>query len=117
MTVLFKICALVHIINTAKFTSGFYTNTRLFANKDTIDKVVAIVSEKFGKNKGDIDTQSNFLKDFGADNLDEVELLIALEEEFDLNIPDFEFNKLNSVISIADYIEHKIKHSIPPVDP
>lgn len=72
------------------------------------DKVRSIVAEQLGIEEKDITKESSFIDDLDADSLDVVELIMALEEEFDLEIPDEEAEKLKTVGDAVKYIEsHK----------
>ena len=63
-----------------------------------------IVAEQLGVNDADIKPESTFVDDLGADSLDTVELVMALEEEFECEIPDEEAEKITSVQQAIDYI-------------
>ena len=68
------------------------------------EKVIAIVSEQLSVDKAEISKETSFVNDLGADSLDTVELVMELEDEFDMNIPDEEAEKLQTVGSAIDYI-------------
>lgn len=70
------------------------------------DKVFQIVSEQMSVDKGELGRETSFVNDLNADSLDTVELVMELEDEFDLNIPDEEAEKLKTVGEAIDYI-HK----------
>ena len=72
-------------------------------------RVKKIVAEQLGVNEGDIKTESSFVDDLGADSLDTVELVMALEEEFECEIPDEEAEKITSVQQAVDYIKANVK--------
>ena len=77
-------------------------------SKDEIKtRVTKIVSEQLGVEEAKITDDSKFMEDLGADSLDTVELVMALEDEFDCEIPDEEAEKLKSVGEALDYIEKK----------
>ncbi|QEL65144.1 acyl carrier protein [Oryzomicrobium terrae] len=67
-------------------------------------RVKKIVAEQLGVNEADIKTESSFVDDLGADSLDTVELVMALEEEFECEIPDEEAEKITNVQQAIDYI-------------
>ena len=67
-------------------------------------KVVQIISEQLGKAESEISMSSNFLEDLDADSLDTVELVMALEEEFEVDIPDEAAEKITTVQSAVDFI-------------
>ena len=68
------------------------------------NKVKKIVAEHLGVNESEIKNESTFVDDLGADSLDTVELVMALEEEFETEIPDEEAEKIASVQQAIDYI-------------
>ena len=68
------------------------------------DRVKKIVSDQLGKNIDEINNDSSFVEDLGADSLDTVELVMALEEEFDLEIADEDAEKISTVNEAVDYI-------------
>ncbi len=68
-------------------------------------RVKKIVAEQLGVNEADVKIESMFVDDLGADSLDTVELVMALEEEFECEIPDEEAEKITSVQQAIDYIK------------
>ena len=66
-------------------------------------RVKKIVAEQLGVNEAEVKTESSFVDDLGADSLDTVELVMALEEEFDCEIPDEEAEKITTVQLAIDY--------------
>ncbi|ACF45233.1 MAG: acyl carrier protein [Prosthecochloris sp.] len=68
------------------------------------DKVFDIIVSKMGVNKDQIKTESKFADDLGADSLDTVELIMELENEFDVQIPDEDAEKISNVQQAIDYI-------------
>ncbi|NLI81195.1 MAG: acyl carrier protein [Deltaproteobacteria bacterium] len=68
-------------------------------------KVTDIIANQLGVEKGIITAEANVVDDLGADSLDVVELVMALEEAFNLEIPDEEAEKIRTVKDIFDYIE------------
>lgn len=71
---------------------------------DIEQRVKKIVSEQLGADKATLKNVSSFIDDLGADSLDTVELVMALEEEFDTEIPDEEAEKITTVQEAIDYI-------------
>lgn len=69
-----------------------------------VERVKKIVAEQLGVNEADIKNESSFADDLGADSLDNVELVMALEEEFECEIPDEDAEKITSVQQAIDYI-------------
>ncbi len=72
---------------------------------DIEQRVKKIVAEQLGVNEADIKMESSFVDDLGADSLDTVELVMALEEEFECEIPDEEAEKITTVQQAVDYIK------------
>ena len=68
------------------------------------ERVIKMVSEQLGVKEDDIQTGSSFVEDLGADSLDTVELIMALEEEFDAEIPDEDAEKIATVEDAINYI-------------
>jgi acyl carrier protein len=68
-------------------------------------RVKKIVAEQLGVNEADVKNDSSFVNDLGADSLDTVELVMALEEEFETEIPDEEAEKITTVQQAVDYIQ------------
>ena len=74
------------------------------------ERVKKIVVEQLGVNEGEVKPGASFVDDLGADSLDTVELVMALEEEFDCEIPDEQAEKITTVQQAIDYIkEHSNK--------
>ena len=69
------------------------------------DRINKIIVEQLGVNEDQIKPEAKFIEDLGADSLDTVELVMALEEEFGTEIPDEEAEKLQSVGDVVKYIE------------
>ena len=67
-------------------------------------KVIQIISEQLGKDESEIKMSSHFIEDLDADSLDTVELVMALEEVFDIDIPDEAAEKITTVESAVDFI-------------
>ena len=76
---------------------------------DIEQRVKKIVAEQLGANEADVKNVSSFVDDLGADSLDTVELVMALEEEFDCEIPDEEAEKITTVQLAIDYINTNLK--------
>ncbi len=69
------------------------------------EKVKDIIVEQLGVDEEEIKMEASFIDDLGADSLDIVELIMALEEEFELEIPDKEAEKITTVGDAVDYIK------------
>jgi len=74
-------------------------------------RVIEIVAEQLGVNKDQITNETSFVNDLGADSLDTVELVMELEEEFDINIPDDVAEKIQTVGQAIEHIEKAIQSS------
>lgn len=73
-----------------------------------LEKIREIVVEQLGVDGEQVTPTANFVEDLGADSLDTVELIMAFEEEFDVEIPDTDAEKIKTVQDVIDYIEsHK----------
>ncbi len=76
---------------------------------DILEKVTEIVVEQLGVESEDVTPQASFIDDLGADSLDIVELVMAFEEEFDLEIPDEDAEKIGTVGDAVNYIKDKVE--------
>ncbi len=75
------------------------------AEKSIEEKVKDIIVEQLGVNPEQVTPQAKFIEDLGADSLDTVELVMAIEEEFNVEVPDEEAEKLQTVGDVVKYIE------------
>ena len=73
--------------------------------EDIFEKVKSIIVEQLGVTEGNVTLEASFIDDLGADSLDIVELIMALEEEFDIEIPDADAEKVVTVGDVVDYIK------------
>ena len=78
---------------------------------DIFEKVKKIVAEQLSVEADKITPESNFANDLGADSLDTVELVMALEEDFDIEIPDEAAEKITTVQEAVDYINNQVATS------
>jgi acyl carrier protein len=69
------------------------------------DKVKSIIVEQLGVDEEEVTSDASFVEDLGADSLDTVELVMAFEEEFEIEIPDEEAEKITRVKDAVEYIE------------
>ncbi|MFP3929139.1 MAG: acyl carrier protein [Desulfobacteraceae bacterium] len=69
------------------------------------EKVKSIICEQLNVSEEDVVPEASFVDDLGADSLDQVELIMAMEEEFDLSIPDEDAEKIATVQDAIDYIK------------
>jgi acyl carrier protein len=77
--------------------------------EELLKKVRQIVSDKLSISEEQVTEEASFIDDLGADSLDTVELVMALEDEFGLDIPDDEAEKLTTVGKALDYIQGHVK--------
>ncbi|HEX3020036.1 MAG TPA: acyl carrier protein [Chitinispirillaceae bacterium] len=75
---------------------------------DMENKVKQIIAEKLGVSEDKVNPQASFVDDLGADSLDQVELIMAFEDAFDVEIPDEDAEKLKSVKDALDYLSKKV---------
>ena len=73
------------------------------------ERVIDIVAEQLGADKEKISPETHFVNDLGADSLDTVELVMELEEEFDINIPDDAAEKIQTIGEAVKHIEEHVK--------
>jgi acyl carrier protein len=78
------------------------------SQEEIFQKVQKIVSEQLGVEEAEVKPEASFANDLGADSLDTVELVMALEEEFDIEIPDEAAEGIATVQSAVDYINQKV---------
>ncbi|MCX5657015.1 MAG: acyl carrier protein [Candidatus Omnitrophica bacterium] len=76
---------------------------------EVVEKVKSIIAEQLGVKKEEVKDASSFIDDLGADSLDTVELVMALEEEFGVEISDEDAEKMRTVGDAIKYIEEKAK--------
>ncbi|PYV57548.1 MAG: acyl carrier protein [Acidobacteria bacterium] len=81
------------------------------SKKDVVEKVKQIISEQLGVDEGEVTPSASFVDDLGADSLDQVELVMALEEAFGVEIPDEDAEKIRTVQDAIDYIDKHAKVS------
>ena len=72
------------------------------------DRVKKIITEQLGVDDEDVTPEANFVEDLGADSLDTVDLVMAFEEEFGIEIPDEDAEKILTVQQAVDYINEKL---------
>jgi len=73
------------------------------------EKVIGIISEQMGTDKSEIARETSFVNDLNADSLDTVELVMEFEDEFDMNIPDEEAEKIQTVGAAVDYVTKVVR--------
>ena len=77
--------------------------------EEIFDKVKGIIVEQLGVTETSVTAEASFIDDLGADSLDIVELIMALEEEFDTEIPDEDAEKVVTVGDVVDYIKDHVE--------
>ena len=75
---------------------------------DVAEKVKAIIVDKLGVDESEITNEANFINDLGADSLDVIELVMCLEETFDIDIPDTDSDNIFTVEEATMYIERQV---------
>jgi len=75
---------------------------------DVEDKVIKMICEQLDVPEEDVVSKASFVDDLGADSLDQVELIMAMEEEFDISIPDEDAENIGTVQNAIDYIKKAI---------
>ena len=78
-------------------------------DQDTEQHIVKIIAEQLGMDADEINQESSFVDDLGADSLDIVELIMAIEEEFEIEIPDEDAEALLTVEQTINYVQDKIE--------
>ena len=73
------------------------------------EKIKRIIAEQLGVDEEDVKPEASFVNDLGADSLDLVELIMAMEEEFDIKIEDEEAEKIKTVQDVVDFIANATK--------
>ena len=79
------------------------------SSEEVLEKVKGIIVEQLGVAENAVTMEASFIDDLGADSLDIVELVMALEEEFDIEIPDSDAEKVVTVGDVVDYIKENVK--------
>ncbi len=86
---------------------GFLGKEKQEVKMAVSEKVKSIIAEQLGVKKDEVTDEAKFIDDLGADSLDTVELVMALEEEFGIEIPDEDAEKMGTVGEAIKYIEQK----------
>ncbi len=73
-----------------------------------VDRIRQLISDHLGVDRGDVISDANILDDLGADSLDVVELVMAIEETFDLEIPDEEVEALRTIGDVEKYVSQRL---------
>ena len=79
------------------------------SSEEIFEKVKSIIVEQLGVTETSVTMEASFIDDLGADSLDIVELIMALEEEFDTEIPDADAEKVVTVGDVVDYIKDHVE--------
>ena len=78
------------------------------SSEEVLEKVKGIIVEQLGVTDSAVTMEASFIDDLGADSLDIVELVMALEEEFDIEIPDTDAEKVVAVSDVVEYIKENV---------
>ena len=78
------------------------------SSEEVFEKVKGIIVDQLGVADTSVTMEASFIDDLGADSLDIVELIMALEEEFDMEIPDSDAEKIVTVSDVVDYIKENV---------
>ncbi|OKZ78063.1 MAG: acyl carrier protein [Clostridium sp. 27_14] len=79
------------------------------SSEEILEKVKGIIIEQLGVTDTAVTMEASFIDDLGADSLDIVELIMAIEEEFDIEIPDSDAEKVVTVGDVVDYIKENVQ--------
>ena len=79
------------------------------SSEEILERVKKVIVEQLGVSEGTVTMEASFIDDLGADSLDIVELVMALEEEFEIEIPDADAEKVATVADVVDYIKENVK--------
>ncbi|MCH7925632.1 MAG: acyl carrier protein [Planctomycetes bacterium] len=90
------------------FTRSHREDEKVATVAEIEEKVIQIVCEQLSVDKGELSRETSFVNDLNADSLDTVELVMELEDEFDITIPDEEAEKLKTVGEAIDYIQKNL---------
>ncbi len=77
------------------------------SSEEIAERIKSIIAEQLGVGLEEVTPQASFIEDLGADSLDIVELIMALEEEYDMEIPDEDAEKIQSVEDVISYVSSK----------
>jgi len=77
-------------------------------SEELMSKITKVIVEKLGVKAEQVKPEASFVDDLGADSLDQVELIMALEDEFDIEIPDEDAEKLKKVSDALSYVQGKL---------
>ena len=72
------------------------------------ERIKSIIVEQLGVNADEVTAEASFIEDLGADSLDIVELIMALEEEYDIEIPDEDAEKIQTVKDVTTYVQNTV---------
>ena len=78
------------------------------SSEEILERIKAIIVEQLGVTDTSVTMEASFIDDLGADSLDIVELVMAIEEEFDIEIPDSDAEKVVTVGDVVDYIKENV---------
>ncbi len=96
------------IVKNIKLTDARGGELITMSSEEVFEKVKSIIVEQLGVTEATVTMEASFIDDLGADSLDIVELIMALEEEFDIEIPDADAEKVVTVGDVVDYIKENV---------
>ena len=76
------------------------------------DRLIQVIAQSMGIDEMDIQMKSNFMNDLGADSLDTVELVLELEDEFGIEIPDDDAENMHTVADVYTYLDNNVDDSV-----
>jgi acyl carrier protein len=82
-------------------------NSSMASSEDISERIKSIIVDQLGVAMEDVTPQASFIEDLGADSLDIVELIMALEEEYNMEIPDEDAEKIQTVNDVITYVQAK----------
>ena len=96
------------IVKNIKLTDARGGELITMSSEEVFEKVKSIIVEQLGVTEATVTMEASFIDDLGADSLDILELIMALEEEFDIEIPDADAEKVVTVGDVVDYIKENV---------
>ena len=95
---------ILYFLSLVLLVMGLYC---LIAKKNIVKKIIGIVAEKMDRSQEDITEQMSFVNDLGADSLDQVELIMDIEDAFDIQVPEEDAEKIETIADAIKYVEER----------